>query len=283
MMFTRQKLLRDVLAVGAVSAIVLFQSISTSNAQEQNQNGSLDHFKCYFAEGDNEPPTVDLEDQFGIEENVFGIKPWLKPRMLCNPVTKRHDDMVFPIRHPEEHLVCYRIKPKTADKTVIVANQFGTQKLHVGKSRFLCVPSQKYIVQDHGQINEVEVRSQPDCDFDQSKCPLDHFKCYFVDNQVQPQRIKVGLIDQFMKEEVKVLRPRMLCNPAIKWHEGKEVPVRYPEKHLMCYEIDPKTETAKTVIVANQFGTQKLQVGKSRFLCVPSEKYEVQSADEDDD
>lgn len=285
-MFTRQKLLRNVLAVGTVSAIVLFQSISTSNAQDVDDQSPLDHFKCYSAKSLAQGSTVDLMDEFGLEENVFGTrKPWLKPNMLCNPVMKLHDGKEFPIRHPKEHLVCYKLKGRgMANKKIMISNQFGEEQRYVVyRQRALCVPSSKFLVQSDGQIDE---ELQSDCSLDPLKCPLDHFKCYtlrnFADNLTPSPRINVSLTDQFGEEEIKaVVRPRMLCNPATKWHDDKEFPVLHPDEHLMCYMLKKTKIADKTVIVANQFGEkQRLYVGASNYLCLPSKMFVVEDEDE---
>jgi phosphoribosylformylglycinamidine (FGAM) synthase PurS component len=106
----------------------------------------LDHFKCYDVKGEKAKRIkVDLEDQFGMERRV---KVSLEPKMLCNPVIKWHNDEEFPVLNPEQHLVCYKIKPMKPDLRVIVSNQFGEkQELSVGKSKYLCLPSKKFIVQ----------------------------------------------------------------------------------------------------------------------------------------
>ncbi len=102
---------------------------------------------------------------------------------------------------------------------------------------------------------------------------LDHFKCYPVKG-FQGEPIVVGLRDQFGAEkEVPVsVIPVALCNPVIKWHGGKEYPVNNPQQHLVCYQIKSSI-TGKEVVVSNQFGKQqKLTVGRSNLLCVPSSK-----------
>jgi ribosomal protein L35AE/L33A len=110
-----------------------------------DDDNCLDHFKCYAVKGYKDKPVkVDLEDQFGPDHHVKVI---IKPKMLCNPVMKWHDEEEFPVNNPEEHLVCYKIKSNVADKKVIVANQFGDkQELTVGKSKLLCVPSKKFLL-----------------------------------------------------------------------------------------------------------------------------------------
>ncbi|MEN8219750.1 MAG: Calx-beta domain-containing protein, partial [Pseudomonadota bacterium] len=84
----------------------------------------LDHFKCYSVKGKKIKAKVDLEDQFGEQKGVKIVKPV----MLCNPVIKRHNEKEFPVNNPDAHLVCYKIKPSTPDKTVIVKNQFGEKQ-----------------------------------------------------------------------------------------------------------------------------------------------------------
>jgi hypothetical protein len=305
MMFTRQKLLRNVLAVGTVSAIVLFQSISTSNAADQanveNQpinEPALDHFKCYSVKrSPYKGPIVALENLFGEAKDVFGIeglkpswlrpKPWLRPNMLCNPVEKVHNNAVFPMLHPREHLVCYRIKPESLERTVVVANQFGNEQyLRVGKSRLLCVPSWKSIVQET-QI-DTERDDYPDTDYpkcqdgDQKCSPLDHFQCYSV--RGKSARHEVYLKDQFGEGKVEARWPRMLCSPATKKHNDQIFWHYRPNKHLVCYWIERKQEN-KTVKIANQFEKEKLQVGNSRFLCLPSKivKYSLENTPQSDD
>ncbi|KHD09678.1 hypothetical protein PN36_28315 [Candidatus Thiomargarita nelsonii] len=107
--------------------------------------------------------------------------------------------------------------------------------------------------------------------------PLDHFKCYSVKGK--KIQAKVELLDQFDNGDprrVKVVKPVMLCNPVVKWHNNEEFPVLNPEAHLVCYKIKPSTEGPR-VIVANQFGEEQiLQVQKSKLLCVPSQKFILQ-------
>jgi len=107
--------------------------------------------------------------------------------------------------------------------------------------------------------------------------PLDHFKCYSVTGK--KINTKVELLDQFDNDKpkrVKVVKPVMLCNPVVKWHNNELFPVMHPDAHLVCYKIKPSTEGPK-VVVANQFGEKQiLQVKKSKLLCVPSKKFILQ-------
>jgi hypothetical protein len=55
---------------------------------------------------------------------------------------------VFPITNPNAHLACFNIKPTSAQPTptVQVTNQFGTRKVAISQTRWLCVPSTKKVI-----------------------------------------------------------------------------------------------------------------------------------------
>jgi hypothetical protein len=100
----------------------------------------LDHFKCYAV-----TPTpfrrrvVVLTDQFESKRTMV-----LQRVRLCNPVSKNRS----PIRHPDDHLVCYTIaqvpgQRPFARRIVLVRNQFGLERLTILKPYLLCVPSTK--------------------------------------------------------------------------------------------------------------------------------------------
>ncbi len=112
--------------------------VPTQKHGHQKPQG-LDHFKCYWAAGQNVKATVDLKDQFDTEKKVKVLSPVL----FCNPVMKLHDDVVTPIQNPDAHLVCYRITGKKFAATVSTDNQFGPETFTVTQARPLCVPSKK--------------------------------------------------------------------------------------------------------------------------------------------
>jgi subtilisin family serine protease len=94
-----------------------------------------DHFKCYKAKGTGPRPrpSVVLTDQFGTDETHIG-----KPVLFCTPVDKNDEG----IQEPGRHLVCYQIDPrKSARRSVVVGNQFGSENLKIRTPRTLCVPS----------------------------------------------------------------------------------------------------------------------------------------------
>ncbi len=98
----------------------------------------LDHFLCYAAKGKPVDVVVGLRDEFR-SETVQVVSPFL----LCNPVVKVHHDVVTPILNPKDHLVCYRIRGGPFQGNVFARNQFGDERLTVGRGDILCVPSEK--------------------------------------------------------------------------------------------------------------------------------------------
>ena len=100
----------------------------------------LDHYKCYRASGPVVGTSVGLNDQFSQDPNFFVHSPIL----LCNPVAKRHDPLVFPIQNPVDHLVCYigrASQPFTGSAGT--NDQFIGEDLTLSDPDILCVPSEK--------------------------------------------------------------------------------------------------------------------------------------------
>lgn len=100
----------------------------------------IDHFQCYAVKPADKFAVrkVHLTDQFGREYvRVFKLE------QLCNPVQKNDTQ----IRHPVQHLVCYRIKDVRRQRfrqwLLQVNNQFGVELLLAIRPRSLCVPSLK--------------------------------------------------------------------------------------------------------------------------------------------
>ena len=183
--------------------------------------------------------------------------------MLCNPVVKIHGDATYPVKHPELHLVCFKLKQNQA-RNVAVNNQFGKRPLRVTTAKRLCLPSYK---------NQQPGPALPPLSL------LDHYKCYTASEIVPPGGVPapgipktVQLIDQFENTQVKVGAPATLCNPVRKTHDGVVTEVRYPDVHLVCFKIKEQHPPHVTVRVFNQFGQRTLNVGDPQELCVPSRK-----------
>jgi len=102
-------------------------------------------------------------------------------------------------------------------------------------------------------------------------CTPDHYLGYRAlprtDRAVSPQA--ATLIDQFGEEEVEILQPTRLYNPADKNDEG----ITRPDVHLVGYRLRTLTpHVPQTVDVTNQFGTLRLTTRRPDSLLVPSTK-----------
>jgi hypothetical protein len=121
----------------------------------------LDHFKCYDVKGSQLKEPVSLQDEFDLLQSPNHLENVRvgQPVLLCNPVRKAHffgfseNDLtasganfqIFPVLHPEAHLLCYRITPpEQQPHSLLIRNQFGTQQLSSTRSELLCVPSLKF-------------------------------------------------------------------------------------------------------------------------------------------
>ena len=118
---------------------------TAKNDQPPPAPDSLDHFQCYRAYGASlttsfKKTVVKLKDQFHVDPDQVSV---LRPVAFCNPVEKTHGGVVFPINHPDDHLVCYAITPTTLQLAITARNQFGGADLLIAGADILCVPSQK--------------------------------------------------------------------------------------------------------------------------------------------
>lgn len=114
----------------------------------------LDHFKCYFARGDDkfqkELLTVGLLDQFSMHETKHRVG---EPLLFCNPVDKEVvGGAVTTIVNRDAHLTCYEFKPPKSPvlpsgaivDEVFIENQFTEgSPWKIGDGNLLCVPTEK--------------------------------------------------------------------------------------------------------------------------------------------
>jgi hypothetical protein len=228
----------------------------------------VDHQLCYTASstGFNIPAGVRLIDQFS--PNGFVPTITHKPVLHCNPTVKiLPTGQVFPITNPNAHLVCFNIKAPATQPTptVQVTNQFGTGILIPSQPNLLCVPSWKSLTGPPGKT---------------PKTPpgLNHFTCYPV--KLAPgtppyNPPPVMLQDEFAPAPVNATVnpvPSELCLPTEKiLPSGKVFPIINPTLHLLCFPVTP-TPIISPVFDENQFGTRKVTIAQTRWLCVPSTK-----------
>jgi hypothetical protein len=108
---------------------------------------------------------------------------------------------------------------------------------------------------------------------------VDHYKCYDAkETKHTPkfEKLVVSLYDPNFEitQDFEVKKPKMLCLPVQKIHDGIISEIINEENNLMCYDIkkikgDDKFEKIN-VFTNNQFGPEELKVEKQEELCVPS-------------
>ncbi len=224
------------------------------------EESPLEHFLAYKVNDNDdllpefEKRQVTLTDQF--ETAIFEVK---EPKMLLNPVDKNGEG----ISDEFTHLVGYKIKalkgePKFEKVTnVFVTNQFGEITVDVKKPKLLLVPSSKDLSGTPDELDPITV---------------DHFKCYDVKvtkGTPKFEKRTVDLTDQFGSKTVEVKKPKMLCNPVEKTHDGITTEIINEENHLLCYDVE---RLPLGVFTNNQFGPLQLDVKEKNQLCVPSTK-----------
>ena len=120
----------------------------TPQGQELEPLANLDHYKCYQATepppiAPGIPPVVGLTDQFGARNVQVG-----RASTLCNPTRKGHDGVITPVRFPDVHLTCFKIRQPGIQPAidVFVINQFQRRDLEVTTPVELCLPSRKRVL-----------------------------------------------------------------------------------------------------------------------------------------
>jgi hypothetical protein len=102
-----------------------------------------------------------------------------------------------------------------------------------------------------------------------AKAQLEHFNVYNSIGPVPPPPFQpVTVTDQFGELVTSLGPPTLFLVPAQKNDE----PFADLLSHLTCYEMADPLQAPPEVISTNQFGAQSLNLGNSRYLCVPTEK-----------
>ena len=259
----RLALLGTVLAFGAADMVV-----GVATASPHRAPPPVDHQLCYGASSTafKIPGGVRLINQFSPNGFVPAINP--KPALHCNPTVKiLPTGQVFKITNPNAHLVCFSIKPPSTQltPTVSVTNQFGTATLIPSQPNLLCVPSWKSLTGPPGKTPTTPPG-------------LNHFTCYPVKLAPGSKPYNpppVMLQDEFAKAPVNARVspvPAELCLPTEKiLRSGKVFRIINPTLHLLCFPVTP-TPIISPVFDENQFGTRKVAISQTRWLCVPSTK-----------
>jgi hypothetical protein len=109
----------------------------------------VDHYRCVSTKISKGAPkfpkgqAASVADQFATR--TVTLK---KPATLCVPTDKNGEG----INRPDDHLLCYKVKPsvKTSATGVQVQNQFAAQVLELKSEAQLCVPSLKGLTCGNG-------------------------------------------------------------------------------------------------------------------------------------
>ena len=193
-----------------------------------------------------------LQDQFSPKPVSVRVTP--KPAELCLPTVKVVGKKVFKIVNSATHLLCFPVTHTPKITPVWDENQFGTSKIAIGQSNWLCLPSSKRIV----------------------PTPVDHHLCYIAKGHFRiPPGIK--LFNQFSpKGFVPRIGPVAFhCNPVAKTitSTGQTVPITNPAAHVLCFRMAAARQPVPHVVqVTNQFGTGLLAPGQPNLFCLPSWK-----------
>ncbi len=91
------------------------------------------------------PPPVMLKDEFAKAPVNAQVSP--VPDELCLPTRKvLASGRIFKIINPAQHLLCFPVTPTPIISPVFDENQFGTRKVTISQTRWLCVPSTKKVI-----------------------------------------------------------------------------------------------------------------------------------------
>lgn len=206
--------------------------------------------------------TVTLSDNFNPNRELTVEKTY----RLFNPIDKNDEGLDDTV----SHMMGYKIKePKGEPKSekikgIMVSNQFGDVTLDVKKPKLLLVPSAK----DHFAVPEVL-----------DPVLINHFTCYDVKETKHTPKFEkrdATVYDPNFDSTVvyEVKKPKMLCIPTEKTHDGITSPILSPEENLLCYDTKKDKGESKfekvNVFTNNQFGADEHKIYKVEDLCVPS-------------
>ena len=194
---------------------------------------------------------IELSDQFGLSlHDQFVLTH------LALPVDKNNEGIFDDVLH----YTWWEIFSDEGIWNVVAENQFGTQLLQVSNARYLWNPALK---NSNGAPGDVG----PGLPF------ANHYKCY--DARGPLVGLEVSLAHQFDPGiHTEVLEPVLFCNPAKKFHvdTGQVNDILDPDRHYVCYRLQPPVTLGVQVGFADQFVSEFLDLDFSDVLCVPTIK-----------
>jgi hypothetical protein len=208
----------------------------------------LDHFRIYDVENQAAKGALQTKGQFDGKARP-GALQWLD---AFGARTMKNKEKLF---NEQANLTWYRFLQESSEPTrmVQIRNQFGNNKLWIGKVEALLCPARA-----------LESGSEP-------RNGPDHFKVYRVLDYGTIPNLVVTLKDQFGSEKAKVLVPDFFAVPVLKTVGAKKYPVVNPSAHLVIYRTS-ENALAKRVAVRDQFGKWQFKTIRAVALAVPSLK-----------
>ena len=164
-----------------------------------------------------------------------------------------------PVIQPSDldHFKCYEaLQPNFRRRVVGTRDQFGQRRTRVLRTRQLCNPVSK----NGGRILQ----------------PRAHLVCYETRDTGNPTPPRTVLVtNQFAQRKLRTTKPNRLCVPSLKRRTAGAVattpnPTRVLD-HFRCYDVEPQP-AARTVKLADQFGTTETKILRVIRLCNPVRK-----------
>jgi hypothetical protein len=201
---------------------------------------------------DDTSTTVDV----GARTGYINLAPG--ETVTCTFTNIRPDEPVV----TREHYLGYEVRserPIFAGEEVLLSDQFGEERVHVGAARTLLNPVEK-----RRQGRAAEPIQRPD----------DHLKCYRLTGGLRQDR-DVRVSNQFTPDgsTLHVKEPNRLCAPATKEPSGPPAAAPADRQHYKCYRVEedpPLTE--ERVELEDQFGVLRALVRRAELLCNPVTK-----------
>ena len=257
-----KKLTIIVLATGVIALAALAAALARGPGSGDTASAATPtpvpvHYECYQINGLPPGVQVNIQTQFGEEQNVeVGPASLLCPPTLKTVVSPTPTPTPTPGTLNAPHLKCYPIANGQDPQMVVkLETQFGVEhEVVVGQAQRLCVPAVKDPI-------------APDLPPSGQVLPDPNYECFQITDPAPG--FNVVLENQFgIVGPIPVGPATSLCAPAIVNGVGNPL----NQNHLKCYDIQAPP-IGWTVQLQTQFGMeQPLEVGPAQMLCVPAVK-----------
>jgi hypothetical protein len=241
--------------------VVGILAVGTPNvhAEESGRESKLNHFRIYKVDRSEVREEVSLKGQFD-KEPVGALLTSID--RFANPASMNGGEMI----NQMSHLTWYSLRQAKREprRDVEFENEFGKQKVRLGKAVALLVPTKK--IEDGSEIPQ----------------GLDHYKVYDVlDHNVLEQfpvaKRRVKLQDQFSTEDnLRIGRCMFFAVPVSEQHGEKLHPISNQNAHLTIHTIlrtGPKKVYEKIAQnTIDQLGNHLLSITESEMLALPTVK-----------